>query len=103
MSSVVKKVKQGVKIAKDVITGRPKAHHSTGVVGHNIRPNPFSDLRNPNKPIPHSRRDDLPSQYLGRPDPRFTNLIGSSMGEATSEIPSRPRPDANFPKYQHYK
>ncbi len=89
MSSVVKKVKQGVKIAKDVITGRPKHHSLEGVIGHNIRP--------------HSRRDDLPSQYLGRPDPRFTNLIGSSMGEATSEIPSRPRPDANFPKYQHYK
>lgn len=89
MSSVVKKVKEGVKIAKDVITGRPKAHHSTGVIGHNIRP--------------HSRRDDLPSQYLGRIDPRFTNLIGSSMGEATSEIPSRPRPDANFPRHLNFK
>ena len=77
MSSVVKKVKEGVKIAKDVITGRPKAHHSTGVVGHNIRPHNFP-------------KD--PSQLIGRQDPRFTNLIGSSMGEATSEIPNRPQP-----------
>ncbi len=80
MSSVIDKVKQGVKVAKDVITGRTTIHHSTGVIGHHIRPHTFPKDPNPDPPF-------------GRP--RFTNLIGSGSGEATSEIPNP------TPKFYH--
>ena len=92
MSSVIDKVKQGVKVAKDVITGRTNIHHSTGVIGHHIRPHNFPKDPNPDPPPKRQDFNDLP-KIGGRPGqdiPRFTNLIGSSMGEATSEIPNRP-------------
>ena len=91
MSSAIKKVKEVGGIVKDIITGRPKHHHSTGVIGHNIRPHNFPKDPNPDPPPKRHDYGDLPP-IGGRPQgrPRFTNLIGSSMGEATSEIPNRP-------------
>ena len=86
MSSVIKKVKEVGSVVKDVITGRPKHHSLDGVIGHNIRPFPRDIINDPRRPGGGAPQYEQPPL----PRPRFTNLIGSGLGEATSEIPNRP-------------